>query len=151
MSYAQGIQYLEAKIRTAPSYRLHLMLVEGALRFGRQAEGALRRGDLAAADGPLMRVIDIVCEILAAVRERKTDLNTQIAKFYLYLFRLVSEAKVNDDVDKLAEALRLLEFERETWQLVCQKLGPTAPQSPAALPVSFAAPTSASPGISLEA
>ena len=108
---------------TAPPHRLHLMLIEGAIRFGRQAEAALRRGDHAAASAPLMRVIDIVGEMLAGVREAKTELNKKIADFYLYLFRIVAEAKVNDDVEKLAEALRLLEFERQTWQLVCEKLG----------------------------
>ena len=118
---------------TAPSHRLHLMLIEGAIRFGRQAEETMRRGDMAAASAPLMKVIEIVGEMLAGVRGQKTELNKQIANLYWFMFRLVSEAKINDDVDKLAEALKLLEFERETWQLVCDKLASElAPAAPLA-------------------
>jgi flagellar secretion chaperone FliS len=122
-------QYLESKVLTAPAHRLHLMLIEGAIRFGRQAEEALRRGDQSAADEPLMRVIDIVGEMLAGVREQKTDLNDRIAGFYLFIFRRVAEAKINNDVEKLAEALQLLDFERETWQMACDQVAAQAPGS----------------------
>ena len=113
------------------------MLIEGAIRFGRQAEERLRRGDQAAAAAPLLRVIDIVGELLAGVREKKSELNTKIADLYWYLFRRVSEAKINADAAALAEVLRLLEYERQTWQLVCDKLSsgnaaaPPAPHSQA--------------------
>jgi len=103
------------------------MLIEGAIRFGRQAEDALRRGDTQAASAPLMRVVDIVGEMLAGVRGQETALNQQIAELYLFLFRRAAEAKINDDVEKLGEALRLLEFERETWQLACDKLASQEP------------------------
>jgi flagellar protein FliS len=165
MSHAQNTQYLASKVLTAPPHRLHLMLIEGAIRYGRQAEAALRYGDRAAASEPLMRLIDVVGEMLAGVRETKTELNQQIADFYLFLFRTVAEAKVNDSVEKLSEALKLLEFERQTWQLVCDKLRvePTTAARPTQNSVAFATPhTSVSPlvggtmpatslGISLEA
>jgi flagellar protein FliS len=104
------------------------MLIEGAIRFGRQAEEALHRGDFEAAGPPLMRAIDIVGEMIAGVREPKSELNTKIAQFYLYLFRRVAEARVNDDVDKLSEALGLLEYERETWQLACDRIASQPPE-----------------------
>jgi flagellar secretion chaperone FliS len=164
MSQTQNNQYLASKVLTAPAHRLHLMLVEGAIRFGREAEAAMRRGDLQAADRPLMRVLDIVGELLAGVRETKSELNLKIAEFYLYLFRIVGQAKVNDDVEKVTEALGLLEFERQTWQLVCDKLGNETISSAAAKssvahvvpPAPLASilvkpPAAASLGISLEA
>jgi flagellar secretion chaperone FliS len=122
-------QYLESKVSTAPSHRLHLMLIEGAIRFGRQAEDALRCGDALSAAEPLMRVVDIVGEMLAGVRGQKTELNEKIAGLYLYLFRRIVEAKVNNDVEKLSEALKLLEYERETWQLACDAIASQVPES----------------------
>ena len=118
----QHSSYLESKVLTAPPQRLHLMLIEGAIRFGRQAEEALRRGDEVAAAVPLLRVLDIVGEMLAGVRENKSELNIKIAELYRFMFRRVSEAKINADAAALGEVLRLLEFERQTWQLVCDKL-----------------------------
>jgi flagellar secretion chaperone FliS len=149
-------EYLESKILTAPPHKLHLALVEGAIRFGRMAEASLRGGDTRDASRLLMKVLDILGEMLAGVRESKTTLNRKIAEFYLFLFRLVSEAKVNDDVDKLSEALRLLEFERQTWQLVCDKLhGDSFHSTPRliALPhaMSPLGHAESSPGLSLEA
>jgi flagellar protein FliS len=143
---AQHSQYLESKVLTAPPHRLHLMLIEGAIRFGRQAEMLLRQGEPAAASAPLLRVVDIVGEMLAAVRERKTGINKKLAELYWYLFRRVSEAKLNSDSEKLAEALRLLEFERETWLAVCERFGSST--SPTPLPVN---PAPTTPGLSLEA
>jgi flagellin-specific chaperone FliS len=107
----------------------------------------LQRGETTAAAEPLMRVIDIVGEMLAAVRERKDDINKKLTELYWFLFRRVSEAKLHSDVAKLAEALRLLEFERQTWLAVCDRFGPlTAANAPPP-----ANPGSSSPGLSLEA
>ena len=131
MSRLSNANYLESKVLTAPPQRLHLMLIEGAIRFGREAEAALRRGDTPAASLPLMRMIDIVGELLAGTREKKTDLNQRIAGLYAFLFRSVAEAKINDDVVKLSEALGLLEFERQSWQQLCDKIG-AGPVPPAA-------------------
>ncbi len=140
MPSQQHNNYLESRVLTASSHSLHLMLIEGAIRFGRQAEAALQRGDLDAADGPLMRTLDIVGEMLVGVRAMKADLNRQIASFYLYLFRIIGEAKVNNDTTKLTEALGLLEFERQTWLLVCEKIGnapmPTVKSAQAKPPIS---------------
>jgi flagellar protein FliS len=120
---SQNAQYLESKVLTAPSYRLHLMLIDGAIRFGRQASEALRRGEPLAAATPLLRVIDIVGEMLAGVRNQDAELNKQLTDLYWFLFRLASEAKIHSDAEKLAVLLRLLEYERQSWQMLCDKLG----------------------------
>lgn len=151
MSIAQNSQYLESKVLTAAPQRLHLMLIEAAQRFGRQAEEALRRGDAEVAAVPLLRVLDIVGELLAAVRARKSELNGKIADFYWFLFRRVSLAKIYGDAATLAEVLRLLEYERQTWQLVCDKLETaTAPAAPIRGPHSYA-PRASAAGFTLEA
>jgi flagellar secretion chaperone FliS len=115
--------YLESKVLTAPPHRLHLILIEGAIRFGRQAEEALNRKDTIGAAAPLRRVIDIVGEMLAGVRQNKSELNQKLAEVYWFIFRRVSEAKINSDCTALAQSLQLLDYERETWQLACDKLG----------------------------
>ena len=119
---ARQDEYFASQVLTASPHKLHLMLIEGAIRFGRQAAAAMGRGDFESASAPVVRMLDVVGEMLASVRQLKSDLNQEIAKLYLFLFRRVSEAKVNDDAELLAEALRLLEYERETWRLVCEKL-----------------------------
>lgn len=151
----QHTSYLESKILTASPQRLHLMLIEGAIRFGRQAEDALRTGDQTAAAGPLLRVIDIVGELLAGVREQRDELNKKIADLYWFLFRRISEAKINTDATALAEVVRLLEYERETWQLACDQLsgggGTAAPPAPHMQAYGASRAHAPKSGISLEA
>jgi flagellar protein FliS len=149
----QNSSYFESKILTAPPHRLHLMLIEGAIRFGRQADEALRRGDEVAAAGPLLRVLDIVGEMLVGVREKKTDLTLKIAELYLFIFRRVSAAKINSDATALAEALQLLEFERQTWQMLCDKLGSDTSSTKPAVPKprAFDAASSRKSGVSWQA
>ncbi|HVT27586.1 MAG TPA: flagellar export chaperone FliS [Lacipirellulaceae bacterium] len=132
----QQASYLESRILTAPPHRLHLMLIEGAIRFGRQADDALQRAERAVAEASLMRLVDIVGEMLAGLRHDKTPINRRLADLYWFLFRRVAQAKINSDAAALAEALRILEYERQTWQLVCEKFGgiaaaagPPAPHS----------------------
>jgi flagellar protein FliS len=120
---AQNSQYLESKVLTAPSYRLHLMLIEGAIRFGRQAAEALQRGDQAAVATPMLRVVDIVGEMLAGVRGSASNVNKRLTELYWFLFRMASEAKINSDAEKLSALIRLLEYERQTWQMLCDKMG----------------------------
>jgi flagellar secretion chaperone FliS len=116
-------QYLDSKVLTAPPHRLHLMLIEGAIRFSRQAEKELQAGNAVAASPFLMRVLDIVGEMLAGVRSTKSEINDKLAAVYWFIFRRASEATMEHDQQALAEVLQLLEFERETWQKVCEKVG----------------------------
>jgi flagellar biosynthetic protein FliS len=121
MSIANQQQYLESMVLTASSHRLHLMLIDGAIRSGRQAESALRHGDRTSANRPLMKMLEILGEMVAAVRRVKSELNSQIESLYLFIYRCVVEAKINGEIGKLVEAMPLLEFERETWQQACDK------------------------------
>lgn len=146
---AQHAQYLESKALTAPPHRLHLMLIEGAIRFSRLAEDALRRGEQPDAAVALLRVIDIVGEMLAGVREQKSELNQKMADLYWFLFRRVTEARINADAAALADALRILEYERQTWHLVCQKLSDEARETAGAGRKPFVGPSK--PSLSLEA
>jgi flagellar protein FliS len=149
----QHSSYLEAKVLAAPPQRLHLLLVEGAIRFGRQANDALSRGDFAAADVPLLRVIDIIGELLAGVRKNKSELNKKVSELYWYLFRRVSEAKINADSAALADVLRLLDYERQTWQMVCDRLNGGAAAVPPPVSTTFGSNVACSTksGLSIEA
>ncbi|HEX5470978.1 MAG TPA: flagellar export chaperone FliS [Lacipirellulaceae bacterium] len=124
--------YFESKVLTATPQRLHLTLIEGAIRFGRQAQEALKCGEPVAAAGALLRMVDIVGELLAGVRHGTSPVNRSLSDLYWFLFRRVAEAKINSDSVALAEALRLLEYERQTWQLVCDKFGGAAAAGPPA-------------------
>jgi len=116
--------YLVTEVMTAPPQRLHLMLIEAALRLGHQArQHWAAREDHRAAEA-LIRAQEIVGEMLAGLdREVDGKLVKRVAAVYLFVFRSLMEALHGRDEAKLAGALRVLQIERETWREVCERLG----------------------------
>ena len=122
MSHPHPQPYLQSRVQTASAPQLHLMLIEGAIRFCRQADFEFERDNTIEASHMLSRATDIVAELLAGVRHDDSELNQRLASLYQYLFYTLSSAYANSDRLKLADVLRLLEIERETWQMAVAKL-----------------------------
>lgn len=120
-------EYLEAKVQTANAAQLHLMLLDGALRFGREAEKGVLRGEELGYHTPLLRTMDIVEELLVGVRHSTDELNEKLAGLYTFVYARLTSVYVNGDKQMMAEALRVLEFQRETWRQAVEKLASEKP------------------------
>lgn len=126
--------YFETQVLTATPQKLQLMLLEGALRYGRQAADHWREGRIYEGGEALIGCQRIVTELLRALKpELAPALVEKVSSVYRFVFRTLVEAGMKRDADKLAEAMRLLEIERETWRQVCEQLG-TRPSPIAAVP-----------------
>lgn len=142
--------YLESKVLTATGPRLQLMLVEGALRFTLRAQDAIASGDAATTAEALERTINIVAELLAGVRHTDAPINKQLTSVYRYLLRTTAQAYFDSDPQKVADAVRVLEAERVTWQRACEKSAAEPATTPAAAyPLASNSPCTA--GISFQA
>ncbi len=164
MNAASPHDYLEQKIKTASSAQLHLMLIEGAIRFAQQADQAYLANNAEAAAVPLKRAMDIASELLAGVKHSQDEVNVKLAQLYQFIFTRLTMAYVNTDREKLAEAVSVLEYERETWRQACDQAAgngepqaagdapkaeaPKGPHKPVSLP---AANLASEGGLSLEA
>lgn len=145
MTTDKNREYLEARIQTANSAQLHLMLLDGALRFGREAEKGVLRGEELAYQAPLLRTLDIVEELLVGVRHSTDDLNEKLANLYTFVYMRLMSVYVNADKAMMAEALRVLEFQRETWRQAVEKLATGAEADAPAAPVAPAVKKAPSP------
>jgi flagellar protein FliS len=114
--------YLESKVNTASQAELHLLLLDGALRFGRDAEKGLLRGDELAANPPLVRTIDIVGELIASVGHSTDEVNVKLGRLYEFVLVQLSTAYAQADAKAMDNALTILEFQRDTWRLAVEKL-----------------------------
>ena len=54
--------------------------------------------------------------------EAKSELVGKVAGVYLFIYNALTRAFLDNDENKLAEALRVLDVERETWRQLCEKL-----------------------------
>ena len=150
-------EYLANRVNTASPAQLHLMLIDGAIRFASDAAGRFEANDVDGASHPLRRSLDIASELLASVRHSDSELNQKLASLYEFVFTRLTMAFVNTDREKLAEAIRILEVQRETWMQACEKsAGATAkpaaeaPRGPHK-PVSLPGADVATGGLSIEA
>lgn len=125
--------YLESQVLTATPQKLRLMLIEGAIRFGRQTLHHWEEDENEKALETIIRCRTIVSELLASVHVDESELTKKVAGLYLFVFRQLTEAQLRRDSHLVGEALRVLEAERETWQLVCEQM-PEAPPAAASAP-----------------
>jgi len=127
MNASSNRDYLEQRIKTASPAQLHLLLIEGALRFANLADKGFQDNDEQTAADPLRRAMDIVSELLAGVKHSQDDVNLKLAQLYQFVFTRLTMAYVNTDRSKLIEAIRILDIERETWRQACEKVASDQP------------------------
>jgi flagellar protein FliS len=126
MSSPARNSYLATEVLTAPPQKLHLMLVEGALRFAQRAREHWRAGQPEHAAEALLRAEDILGELMAGLnRDVDSNLVNKTAAVYLFIFRSLTEANLRKDQGKLDDAIRVLTIQRDTWREICQRLGAT--------------------------
>lgn len=138
--------YFDTQVLTAPPQKLQLMLIDGALRYARQAADHWREGRIYEGGEALIGCQRIVTELLRGLKpDVAPSLVENVSNIYGFVFRTLVEAGMRRDADKLAEATRLLDIERETWRQVCERLS-SQPQTPAIVPAPHGLPYSAAPG-----
>ncbi len=118
-----SFRYLDARVATASQPELQLMLLDGALRFARQAEQLWNAADQRVqCDSLLSRAIDVLEELVRGATLGTTEASKRLEAEHAFAFRQLALAQLNHDAAPLEAALGLLEFQRETWKLACDKL-----------------------------
>lgn len=139
--------YLRTKILTASPQELRMLLYDGALRFCRQGRAAIEAGKFDESYHNITRAQKVVTELSTSLRHSEDPaLCEKLSALYTYIYRRLIDANMNRDAAALDEAMGLIEYERETWQMLMQKLAdeggdPRAAQRPRPL----AAPAASTP------
>lgn len=116
-------RYQDTRVTTASQPDLHLMLLEGSVRFGRQAQLLWSgEGQSDESDRLLDRTLAIVEELVRGVTGRGTDESQRLEEEYAFAYRNLAQSRVNGDAAALAAGLSVLAFHCETWKLVCERL-----------------------------
>jgi flagellar protein FliS len=124
MDAAAREQYLSSQVFTATPERLHLMLIDGAIRFARQLRDALVAGDAEAATNVGERCRNVISEMLLCVQRDGNEAAKRVRSIYAFLLREVAEAQLRRDSGRIEGVLAVLAIERDTWAEVCETAGP---------------------------
>jgi len=115
--------YLRTKVLTASSEELRLMLYDGAIKFSRQAASTLESGDFEASYQAIVRAKKIVLELSSNLNHNlMPELCERLAGLYIFIYQQLTDANVNRDATALNSAIQLLEYERETWQILLKQM-----------------------------
>ena len=130
MANNAGTAYLEAQVMSATPQKLRLMLIEGAIRFARQAVEHWEAGRFQDGSEMLIRCRSIISELLSSVRPDANQISQTTASIYLFLFKTLTEAQADRDTDRVRDAIEVLDIEHGTWQAICERLPHTIAATP---------------------
>jgi flagellar secretion chaperone FliS len=116
-------EYLRSSVLTASPEQLLLMLYDGAIRFTRQGVQGIRGKDWEQAFVGFSRAQKIILELLNSLNyDVDRTLCTRMAGLYNYIYRHLIQACAERSVAAAEEALRFLEYQRETWLMLIDQL-----------------------------
>ncbi len=115
MSYASPQAYKEAAILTASPEQLVVMLYDGAIRFLRQGEMAMREGMVAQTNDRLQRAEAIIDELLSTLNMEAGDISQRLQSIYVFSRKLLVEARIERDPAKVGQVVTFLTDLREAW------------------------------------
>lgn len=123
MPDAQPNAYLKTKVMTAGPAELRLLLLDGALKFARRAKEGLEAKDHDRVYDGITRCQNILMELINSLRpDRDPDLCGRLSGLYTYLYSRLMHAIRAKDTALVDEVIGLLEYERETWALLMERL-----------------------------
>ena len=115
--------YFRAKVMSAKPEELRMLLLDGAVRFARQAEEGLRNKQYEQSYNGITKCRDIIVELMTTIRE---DHNPELAKnvraLYTFIFNEITEANLERSSARMQKVVQLLEYERETWALLLEQI-----------------------------
>lgn len=116
-------EYFRNAVLTASQEQLHLMLYDGAIRFAKMGTRGIEEENWEDAFNGFSRAQKIVLEMLNSLNyEVDRPLCERMAGLYNFIYGRLVEASIQRDVKIGGEALKLLEYQRETWVLLMDKI-----------------------------
>jgi flagellar protein FliS len=114
--------YLRAKIMSARPEELRMLLLDGAVRFARQAQEGLATKNFEQSYTGITKCRDIVVELMTSIKEEHNpELAKNVKGLYGYIFTELTEANLARSAERMGKIVELLEYERETWAMLMEK------------------------------
>lgn len=124
--------YLTTKVMSATPEELRLLLLDGAIKFAHQGLEGLKDKNHEASYNGLTQCRNIVLELLNGIRDGDDpELADKVKGVYTFMYAELVEVGMERDATRLEKVITLLEYERETWVMLMDKLAQDRGQTPA--------------------
>jgi len=109
-------EYLENQVLSASPHRLHLMVIDGAIRFARQGLIALEDRRWEAMGDALNRSRDCVTELIGGLNHGEDpNLAVDLKSLFVFTYRRLIAGELERQAHYIDDAIRILSLHRETW------------------------------------
>lgn len=123
MSEVPNNPYLKDAVMTASPEQLQLMLYDGAIRFAMQGRDAIEKKDYETTYERLIRAQNILLEMLNGLNyDVNRELCERMGSIYMFIYKKLLDANIQHSVSDIDDALKVLRIERETWQMLVDKV-----------------------------
>lgn len=137
MAFDVNNPYFRTKVMTASQEELRLLLLEGCVRFLQEGRDGLASRDYEKSYNGFSQGKAIIIELLNALKpEVSPELCKNLSALYTYMYTTLTEAVHEKDFAKIDHVISLMEYERETWVMLIEKIAAekSGASGPAATP-----------------
>jgi len=119
--YASPQAYRDSAVLTASPEQLVVMLYDGAVRFLRQAEVAMKEGAWLHSFEKLSRGEAIIDELLATLNMDVGEMSERLQAIYVFLKKTLIEGRIQRNHEKIGQVIALLVSLREAWAKLAEQ------------------------------
>lgn len=107
--------YKNNSVNYASKEQLLLMLVDGAVKFAKQAKEAINKKDIKKSHEYLTRTQDIFTELMISLDRNTGEWANNLFSIYEFIKNSLVEVNIKKDGEKLDKLMPLIEDVRDTW------------------------------------
>ena len=122
-SFDPNNPYFRQQVLTATPEKLRLLLLEGCVRFMREGREALEKKNWEGVYASFSSAKDIILELINTMKpEVDPDLCSQVSSVLTFAYSHLTEASFEKDIAKVDTCIKIMDYERETWQMLIERV-----------------------------
>lgn len=124
-------EYLETQVMTATPHRLHLMVIDAALRNTRRGIDLLEAGQWEELDHSLGKARECVSELISGLNPQTApELIESFQGLFGFVYRMLILGDLERNPQALRDAMRILLLHRDNWVALGERLTQVSPSTP---------------------
>lgn len=112
--------YQNNAIKTASGPQLTMMLYNGCIKFINQGIKALNEKKYEEKNTFIQKAQDIIQELMLTLNQ-EIEISKQMLSLYDYIYHLLQQGNIKNDIKQLEEALEFVTEFRDTWKEVMKQ------------------------------
>jgi flagellar protein FliS len=113
--------FLKQEVESASPAKLRFLLLQKAHGLSIVVQDLWKQKKFDEADQWVIRIQDIVTELLAGVVDPKHELAQITSDLYIFMSKLIAAVAIERDAEALHNVAEILEIEMETWSMFVRK------------------------------